>query len=262
MLRGLGALLDPYARQARLEPALLTLLPIFITIAVWFPALYSSASVLASSMVAIGVVALLAHIARIRGRRAERRLWSAWGGAPTTQWLRHRDRRLGALTLAKHHTFLAREVPGWTAPTPEEEVADPSAADERYEDAINWLRECTRDTKKYPLLFKELISYGFRRNLYGLRIVGLPISVLCVLANVALMYRAGESLSAPDVAHLAAIGFSAISTVGWLLLRPAFVRDAADVYAQRLLTACLEVHAPHESTLPRQARRRTKDSST
>lgn len=257
MLKGLGAILDPYTRQARLEPALLTLSPLFVTVIVWFPALYTFVSALAGGVVAIGIVALLANVARFLGRRAEGRLRSDWGGAPTTQWLRHRDHRLGALTLANYHAFLARHVPGWIAPTAEEERADPGAADRRYEDAVNWLREHARDTRKYPLVFKELISYGFRRNLYALRIIGLPLATLCTLASAALIHRDWADLADLSPLHAGAFAFAVIGTIAWMMVRPSFVKDAGDAYAQRLLAVCIE---PDVSRRTAQSRRRVRDA--
>ena len=39
-----------------------------------------------------------------------------------------------------------------------------------------------RDLKPFPLVFKELTNYGFRRNLYGCRPSGILIAFLSTLA--------------------------------------------------------------------------------
>lgn len=52
--------------------------------------------------------------------------------------------------------------------------------------AIRWLRGKTRDNKTFGLLKEENINYGFRRNLYALRVP----SILCNLTALAgLLYR-------------------------------------------------------------------------
>src|SRR5260370_17709690 len=81
------------------------------------------------------------------------------------------------------HTFLAGRLNA-PAAAPAQEEADSKAADTFYARGGTWLRENTRDTKKFRVLFNENISYGFHRNLLGLRLPGLilnaSILIICV----------------------------------------------------------------------------------
>jgi hypothetical protein len=52
----------------------------------------------------------------------------------------------------------------------------------------NWLRENTRDAKKFPLVSGENINYGFHRNLLGLRIPGFYLNALIVIFCGAMLY--------------------------------------------------------------------------
>ena len=104
----LGDLFDTYSLRARLQPALLPLFPLFVTIAVWVPGLYHTGAGLAGLATACGVTVLLAHVARERGRRAEIRLFNEWGGKPTTIWLRHSDGNLDDHTTRRYHTWRNR----------------------------------------------------------------------------------------------------------------------------------------------------------
>lgn len=236
----LGGVFDAYGRQARLQPALLTLFPLFVTVAVWFPALYETGAGLLGLAVACGVTVLFAHVARMRGRSAERRLFSEWGGKPTTIWLRHRDTNLDAHTTRRYHNFLSGHVLDWHAPTEEDERSDSDAADARYESAVRWLLEFTRDRKRFPLVFKENVSYGFRRNLYGLKPIGLAVAVFCIAVNAGLLYweyveKAGEISPVGIVVAVV----SALALVAWLVVvTPGWVRDAADAYTKTLLSSC------------------------
>ena len=227
--------LDLYSLRARLQPALLALFPLFVTVAAWVPALYKWGAGLISLATACGVTVLFAHIARQRGRQAEQLLYQEWGGKPTTIWLRHRSEHLDAYAKRRYHAYLIAKVPDWSAPTLEEECRDPAEADRRYEAAVTWLIANTRDQ---PLVFKENISYGFRRNLYGLRPFGLAASLLSALGNAFALYHSynQDHLS---VSGLAALSISLLLMAAWLfLINKAWVRDAADAYARALIHCC------------------------
>src|SRR5690349_2399962 len=109
-------ILDPYSIQARLQPALLTLVPIIFTAAVWYPQQYGIATGLAGVAISCGLAAFLAHLARRLGRLAEVQLFRDWGGKPTTIWLRYRDAHLDRHTKDRYRAFLQRRIPGWINP--------------------------------------------------------------------------------------------------------------------------------------------------
>ena len=90
----------------------------------------------------------------------------------------HGDRNIDRLTKVRYHAFLSDRIDGWSAPSQVDEAQDPVTAELVYDSAVRWLREMTRDRKRYGLVFKENVSYGFRRNLYGLILLGslLPFS--------------------------------------------------------------------------------------
>jgi hypothetical protein len=153
-------------RQARLYPAFLAGAPLVaIAIGVYGVPLEPKAGLI-TLLASFGVIYLLASIAREHGKRIEEALYVAWGGKPTTQLLRHCDSTLDSVTKARYHAFLASKL-NLRFPTASEELADPRAADATYESAARWLLDQTRDTKTFPLLFKELIAYGFRGGLKG-----------------------------------------------------------------------------------------------
>ena len=235
-----GEVTDAYGRKARLQPALLMLFPLFVTVAVWFPALYDFAWGMLGLAVACGVTILFAHMARMRGRSAERRLFSLWSGKPTTIWLRHRDAKLDAHTTSRYHRFLNEHIPEWEAPSETEERDDPGTADARYDSAVRWLLEYTRDHKRFPLVFKENVSYGFRRNLYGLKPLGLAVAMLCIAMNAGALYLyQHDEASSLNPMGVVSLVLSLLAAVGWLILvGPSWVRDAADAYSKALLASC------------------------
>jgi hypothetical protein len=237
---------DPYDRQARLYPALLTLLPLVVAGMV---ILGHEASMLGNAcLAAIGCGALywMAGIARDSGKALEPRLFSEWGGKPSNQLLRHRNLVIDAVTKTRLHRFLEARL-GVDFPTADSEATAPNEADRLYESASRWLVEQTRDTSKHGLLVTENISYGFRRNMLGMRRRGLSVTVLSAL----LLYTDGgghASATWPDaigalvampsghrVGLFACLACGAVWTLG---SSKAMVRSAAFAYAERLVASC------------------------
>jgi hypothetical protein len=233
---------DPYERAARLYPAMLALLPllaVFLTTSAFNKPLATQAVTLLG---ACGVTYLLASVSRMLGKSRESGLFVAWGGTPTTQMLRHRDQRVDRHTKQRYHTLLARKLKT-QFPSSEEEAASPAEADELYRAAVKWLLGKTRDKKRFALLFKENVSYGFHRNGHGLRWVGFLIGIVAlawlVVANA--VYSAEAWLSMP-AAQIVTLGLVIAMMLAWIFyFTEARVQQAAFAYAEMLLRACDEM---------------------
>lgn len=233
-------LFDEYSRQARLQPALLVLLPILVSVAAWWPDIYHFSAALAGLAVTCGAALGLAHLTRSLGRKVEAELYGSWGGKPTTRWLMHGDRNLDAQTKGRYHATLSRHVPGWRPPSAADEARDTDAAASNYDSAVRWLREKTRDRARFGLVFRENVSYGFRRNLYALKPIGLPLALLAGMGNVAAVFDAMSTAGADvPLQGIASLALSLVAVAGWVwMVRRGWVRDAADAYARARLAAC------------------------
>ena len=155
-------------------------------------------------------------------------------------WLSHQDNNLDPMTTARYHSFLSKNVPGWRAPNAVEEHEDFEQVSSLYDSAVRWLRENTRDKRRFKLLFKENVSYGFRRNLYGLKKVGIFVSILCLLLNVVAIYSkfTGDT-TGPDVMEWASLVVCVLVLLSWTwVIKKSWVRDAANGYARALLASC------------------------
>jgi len=169
-LSALTKLFDSYNRVARLYPALLALAPILCSAIVVFPSLV--ANIPRSTAAAFGLSCLayfLASLARSRGKMIEERLLANWGGWPTTVMLRHRDNRIDPVTKARYHAALAALCPDLTMPSAADERSAPPVADER--------------GPEYPMLHRENASYGFRRNMLGLKPIALAVAAIAALVT-------------------------------------------------------------------------------
>lgn len=99
-------------------------------------------------------------------------------------------------------------------PKAEEELRDPGAADVAYAAAGDALRSLANYRMSYPFVFKALVAYGFLRNAYDARWVGLTVSVLTLVASV---LHAGALQLSPSTVDLARLDISHI-----IVLMPAF----------------------------------------
>jgi hypothetical protein len=234
----------PYKVRARLQPAAVTALPFALAILVWFPKGFEGRAAILSLLSWAGISGLVMTLARDRGRVIEPELWKAWGGAPTTRLLRFRDASNQAM-LALRHKALGIIAPEIALPaSAAAEAANRTAADGAYEACVSVLRSSTRDRKKFPLVFEENCDYGYRRNLLGLRPWGL-VAVLVGLAAVAAHAWMEAEATPLEIAVTAIITLEAVF---WLfLVRPDWVRRAADAYAARLLEAGAEIAAAHSA---------------
>lgn len=245
-------LFDPYERQARLYPGLLVVAPVAVVFVCLAAPGNLWGSTLVSVLVACGAAYALGRVARDAGKRLQDELFAKWGGAPTTQVLRHSDSVIDAHTKARYHKVLSKGI-GKTLPTQEAEVADPRAADDFYRAGTTWLLGQTRDTKAFPLVFKENIAFGFQRNALGLRRGGVVVSALCFLAVLASTAHGTRFFAEPSLdaltrvsaPQLVALAVSVVFLVVWIFgLNEEALRRTAFAYALRLFESCDRLTQP------------------
>ena len=240
----MSTMLDAYTTRARLWPALLVALPLGLTTLALLPGDFQGWDALWSLIVFSGGTALLAEIGRDSGKKKEPRLFHVWGGKPTTRILRHRDAP-DKTALKYRHSQLEQLIPRLKLPTPEDEQTNPLEADKVYERCIEFLRVQTRDNKKFPLVFEENCNYGLRRNLWGMRPLGIAISGLSIVAiGMVIALKYFVKALPPSLMEMACGSVSLFLLLGWIILfTPKWVRVPAEAYAQRLLESCDSINS-------------------
>lgn len=230
--------LDSYSLRARFFPAVLVLLPVIASVAAWMPLGSLSWKTVASLGCLAAFATLLSHLVRDVGKRRETSLFEAWNGAPSVRFLRHRDSTLPDATKDRYRSKLA-VIPGINMPTSRSERARPDAADAIYQSCCEWLREATRDRNRFGLLFEENVAFGFRRNLWAMKPVGVVLSAAGFVAagfHAALDIRDGRS---PTIEAFVATALSTSLLIWWLVrISPSWVSAAANAYARQLLATC------------------------
>lgn len=236
--------IDAYTVRARLVPAVIGGAPAFAFVAIFIAwGGVALTNLIAGTGLAV-LFALFADVARRRGRAIEPAIVEKMGGLPTTVTLRHRDPTYDAATKTGFHAFLGRKL-GQAAPSPAEESADPGAADVYYARGAAWLRENTRNRKKFGILFNENVDYGFRRNLLGLKRPGLLLNALIVMVCIAILrHRWPLDLSNGFDAKVVMVVVVAVIHAAYLglFVTEAGVFEAARSYARQLL---LSTQSPH-----------------
>lgn len=231
---------EPYNRRARLQPALLTLLPLFLVPLVLYPEVETRSATALAVLAYFGGVALFTQVGRDRGKSNEPALFAKWNGMPSVALLRHSNATLADPTKKRYHAFLARAVPNYIPPKPEDEAQDSGAADEMYRTATDWLLTQSRDRKRFALVFEENMNYGFRRNLWALRPIAIGLNVL-LIAAISIFHFATHS-TGEIIFDLGCSVAAAIVLVHGLLMfflvTANWVRATAVAYARQLLAVC------------------------
>ena len=176
----------------------------------------------------------LCRIVRNAGQRLQVGLFDKWGGAPTTQLLRHGNKHFDIHTKERFHKALSKAI-GKKMPTSSAETDDPLSADELYRAAAVWLINHTRDAKTFPLVFKENVAFGFHRNALGLRFFGIGIALVCLIWCLAYAWFQNAFLNLP-MPVLISVGYSIGILLMWIfVLNEAALRRTAFAYAERLI---------------------------
>ena len=219
---------DSYDRKARLYPALLVVFPLALTVgaaaSLKWPAIESAGAALASC----GGAFLLTQLARDGGKRREPALFEHWGGMPSVVILRHRDKRVDAITKGRYHKKLCGLVKDTKTPTAAEEDENPEQSDTTYLAWCTYLRTHTKDTKTFRLLFQENVNYGYRRNVWGMKPLGIAASTLSLGVSAMwgyVIYRNHESISGEFI--LASVIALALLSMWIFIVSPAWGRIAS-----------------------------------
>ncbi|MFJ9180875.1 hypothetical protein [Streptomyces sp. NPDC102360] len=244
--------LDDYERRARLSPALLALLPINFALAVLG---LSKAPVVVSVLTALSLAGgpiVLAELVRHQGRKVQETLWTSWGGPPTVQKLRLRQEEQNSLQRETWRQAVS-SVAGIELYSARRERANKAKADEVIEVAVGQIRSLTRGEARFPLVRAENRSYGFHRNLYGIRWVGRTTALLVVLGVLAYMLWLANVDHQPvlTIVNALALFTTAGCLVIWSVLPSSErTKSAAERYAYELLQAAVVLDSERSVVAP------------
>ena len=228
---------DAYTARARLLPALLTILPLATTVYAWDPGSILGWNGLGALLTAFGGMILLSFIARDLGKRVEQSLFKKWGGRPTELALMHSG-PLDPALRNRRHAALSRAFPDVPLPTAVEEAADRDTAMKRYITITGLIIGHCRKKEDFPLIFEENCNYGFRRNMLGMKPIGVTISAISSLALGLMLFMAFSlHVHVPAIAIALEAVNVAMFLVWALWVNESMVRKGAELYNARLFEA-------------------------
>jgi hypothetical protein len=233
-------LIDAYTIRARLLPAILGAAPALAGLLLLISWKSLELSNIVATLAGLGLIYALSDWARKAGKDIEPRIYAEMGGKPSVTMMFRSDDAIDQASKDRYRTFLAGKV-NRAEPTAMLERKNPAAASDFYEMTGTWLRENTRGTKKFPILFTELVTYGFRRNLLGVKWPALALNVVVVLICAGLLWY----LWPVDVAHGMAARIVVVLVIAaahalyfLLLVSRGSVKAAARTYARQLIISC------------------------
>lgn len=230
---------DTYSLKARALPVYLTLVPVILLLAVVIPGGLKLPIGGVAALVFVPISFLLGQVGADFGKRLEKSLWTKWGGPPTTRFLRHGNHEFNEVTRGRVHAKL-RQL-GLHVPTREEQEQDQRTTDTHYQSCTEDLIRRTRDTRKFPLVFKGLTEYGFRRNLLGLKAFGVSLTVVGAGGAAWSTYTAWIATKEVQAVSLVAGLISAGLLLAWVVwVTERTVKLSDERYARFLLEAALE----------------------
>jgi hypothetical protein len=210
-----------------------------------FPALQTWWATLLAVSGTCGVAVALAEFAQGKGKATEPLLIARWDGLPSVAMLRYRDDRLDRTTKARYKRLLEANISGLRFPDPSVEENNPLEADDIYQSATPWLLSHTRDKRVFALLFQQNISYGFRRNMFGLRPFAIGIAIAALLATVVATIHELLGSGHIESANLVSAVIAVTALWFWIIIvTPDWVRITANGYAFELLAACDKLNSP------------------
>lgn len=235
-MKSMFKLFDAYSLRARLFPAIIAAAPALAALAL----LISWKSFDLSNLVAtLGLLVLLFAIADLshsRGKAIESKLFAEHGGMPSITMFRRSDSTLDAGSKNRYREFLAEKL-DIAVPTVHEENTDQSSADAFYSQCGNWLRQNTRDTKKFFILFNENVTYGFRRNLLGVKVLALCLNIIIVALCMFILWRSSWAIDTSMGNKITVVLAIAAAHAGYMLLVVSHtaVWNAAKAYGRELI---------------------------
>jgi hypothetical protein len=228
--------LDPYEIKARIAPGLILSVAVLVDVVITAPVLSNLPIFAATGIFSLALIYGLGNFARARGAGIQPKLWAAWGGEPSTRFLRLRDPHFGDGLKASIRNEITRRF-GTRLLSPDEESRNAEGADREIVDSFRRVRSYLRQKDSDGLWQKQNIEYGFCRNLLGCRVSWVVLSLIAVAFALGSAVRSGQSLvNAGSI--VASISLLCAVYVGWFML-PTATKRVAEAYAESAWMAFL-----------------------
>ncbi|WP_204354316.1 hypothetical protein [Pseudomonas putida] len=230
---------DAYSIRARLFPAIIAAAPALAALALMISWKTFGLSNMIASLGLLVMLFAIADFSRARGRKIESKIYEEQGGIPSIVMFRRNDQTIDSHSKERYREFLAGMLKV-AMPSPEEEHENQSAADVFYGQCGVWLRQNTRNSKVFPILFGENVTYGFRRNLLGVKHFALLLNVLVVAICILMLWHMSWDIEAPLGSKTTLVLIVAVAHAAYMIfaVNRNAVFDASRAYGRELILSC------------------------
>jgi hypothetical protein len=214
--------------------------------------------VVVTTIAMLALVYALADWARKQGQGLEPGLYKEIGGKPSVKMMYRADDSLDQASKDRYRSLLSAKI-NEAEPTAACEEKTPAQADAFYELASTWLREHTRDAKTFSILSNENCSYGFRRNLLGIKWPALALNFVVVAICAAVLWYNWPMSMSDDMAKrmLVVLIVAGAHAVYFLMaVRRQNVITASRTYARQLILSCETLLTPQRSAASAKTKRK------
>lgn len=234
---------DTYSLKARVFPAIIAGLPTLALLFIIVPWDHLGISQAVAALMGFILIFAFADMARHRGKNIQVKLSS---GETPEQW--HRENTdIPETSKSLFRAYIAAQLQH-EAPTAAQENIAPDKANDFYRAANAWLRERTRDTQRFSMLFGENITYGFRRNLLGLKYIAIMCNILVLGFSLGILYHPPAYFQAlPRLDEKLVIIMAAVllhTTYMIVAVNKQAVIEASRAYGRQLILSCETVMNP------------------
>jgi hypothetical protein len=225
--------LDQYEMRARMAPAVIISIPMVISI-ITMASIFSGKFtqwIIGGGFVLAAFGYMLSFLIRYYGRELENKLWTDWGGAPSTRIMRWRDMTLGD-DLKKQLHEAVKNYCKIELSTNDQEMENSGRADEQIKLAFLQVKGTVRKNDPDGIWAKHNAEYGFHRNLLGSRRLWLASAIISIIAcGIAFELTKNNILILGATLNLF---FAIISILGGWHYLPNIIRITADRYAESI----------------------------
>lgn len=234
---------DDYTLKARLMPVFIPCIPFLFYMIFKLGILKELETSKLLIAFVMSVILGLSYKSRDLGKILENKKIKENGKHPTTIMLSFADSRIDTYTKKRYHQFLNNHKSELKLPQNIDEEINDNDSLEKYDSAVNWLRfRANGNQKLYPLVYKELVKYGFSRNLLGIKIYCLFLYSICLVWEILSIKNFGI-LNLVKQPYPEYVGFGVFLLFFiWILTHNIKnVKSNAEAYARALLSTCEEL---------------------
>ncbi|MGY0565000.1 MAG: hypothetical protein ACW7DQ_16115 [Paraglaciecola chathamensis] len=243
MLKELSKHFEHYAIHARFMPVFVLIFPLVLTVLAWHPQAKTLLGGAMTLLISFGVMSLLSIYISNLGNDLQDNYFKKWGGAPSTLLLLPSNKELDRYTKQRYFKWLNRKCSGLDLPETIDNQVESEELYEKIRSAGNYMREYTRDRKKYCQLYNDNVAYGFARNIVAIKKAGLVIASISLISNALFLYFLTETNFPQTINYMGVLALLVAAIcllIHSIVLNEKFVKRRAYRYACTLFETCDE----------------------